>query len=76
MSNYEDQGTGCDPGAAGHELQGRASTPVSGVARARGILEHCATNQAAHFGGPHGMFVDVPVDALVALLNAHKAATE
>ena len=26
-SSYEDQGTGYDPGAAGHERQGRASRP-------------------------------------------------
>lgn len=27
MTTYEDQGTGHDPGAAGHELQGRATRP-------------------------------------------------
>ena len=49
---------------------------LTAIARARGILEYCATNEAAHFGGRHGMFVDVPVDALKELLNAHKDATE
>lgn len=49
---------------------------AAAIAKARGILENCATNDAAHFGGPHGMFVDVPVDALKELLNAHKDATE
>lgn len=28
MTSYEDQGSGYDPGAAGHELQGRAREPV------------------------------------------------
>jgi hypothetical protein len=46
--------------------------PAVDVERTRGILEQCATNQAAHFGGPRGTFVEVPVDALVELLNAHK----
>lgn len=40
--------------------------------RAAGILEYCATNVAAHFGGPHGMFVDVPVAALLELLNSRR----
>jgi hypothetical protein len=51
-----------------------APEELGSVGRSIGRLEHCATNDAAHFGGPHGMFVDVPVRDLLAALNTRKDA--
>jgi transcriptional regulator with XRE-family HTH domain len=42
MSDYERQGTGYDPGAAGHELQGRASKPVTGIDK---VVAQAGTHQ-------------------------------
>lgn len=41
MTSYEDQGTGYDPGAAGHELQGRASAPAGPVVHINQIGGNC-----------------------------------
>lgn len=42
------------------------------IGRSLARLDHCATNDAAWFGGPHGMFVDVPVRDLQALLAEYR----
>lgn len=40
-------------------------------------LTHCAHNDAAHFGGRYGMFVDVPVrDLKAVLVRLHEMETQ
>jgi len=65
----------CEMGCCHCKPTSHAAEP-SALRRALARLDHCATNDAAWFGGPHGMFVDVPVRDLQAALARLRSLEE